>query len=195
MNKSDKKNRETLEDRILTIPNVISIFRIFLSPIVLIALVREELLIAFVIGGIAALSDWMDGFFARKYGETSKIGIILDPLADRLMVMFFVVGMYSANLIETWLLLGFVLREIIAILGFLYFKDKGIQLEVTKTGKVIAGIVYSGLLVFVIVSEARIFAPVLIAVYFYPLIGYYIQAKTFLKKVKGKNREVGNEKT
>jgi CDP-diacylglycerol--glycerol-3-phosphate 3-phosphatidyltransferase len=73
----------------LNIPNFLTIFRIFLIPVLVVLyywdLQRQEVLITSVFV-IAAITDWLDGFLARKMGATSKLGAFLDPVADKLIV-------------------------------------------------------------------------------------------------------------
>jgi CDP-diacylglycerol--glycerol-3-phosphate 3-phosphatidyltransferase len=73
----------------LNIPNFLTIFRIFLIPVLVVLyywdLQRQEVLITSIFV-IAAITDWLDGFLARKMGATSKLGAFLDPVADKLIV-------------------------------------------------------------------------------------------------------------
>lgn len=73
----------------LNIPNCLTIFRIFLIPVLVVLyywdLQRQEVLITSVFV-VAAMTDWLDGFLARKMGATSKLGAFLDPVADKLIV-------------------------------------------------------------------------------------------------------------
>ncbi|MDP2752508.1 MAG: CDP-alcohol phosphatidyltransferase family protein, partial [Rhodocyclaceae bacterium] len=75
----------------LTIPNLLTWARIVLIPIVIGVFymplpVHEQNLIATVAFTVAAITDWFDGWLARKLGQTSSFGAFLDPVADKLMV-------------------------------------------------------------------------------------------------------------
>ena len=73
----------------MTFPNQLSLLRLILAPVFLFLFISESRSgrqIALVIFVIAIFTDWYDGMHARKYGQISKTGIFLDPLADKLLV-------------------------------------------------------------------------------------------------------------
>ncbi len=74
-------------NKILTPPNIITFIRLLLVPVfaILYFALPDARWIAFICFGVACLSDVIDGYIARKYDMTSKIGTVLDPLADKLM--------------------------------------------------------------------------------------------------------------
>jgi cardiolipin synthase len=78
---------ESGEDRILTVPNVITFVRLGCIPIFIWLLFAEdnEYAAAWLLGGLGA-TDWMDGFIARRYKQVSTLGKVLDPVADRLLL-------------------------------------------------------------------------------------------------------------
>ena len=89
--------------RVLTIPNVISIIRLAGVPLFLwLILVPEAdgwaLLVLFVSG----VSDYADGYLARRLNQTSKVGEILDPVADRLYILSTVVGLAVRGIVPWW---------------------------------------------------------------------------------------------
>ena len=103
------------------IPNLISGVRVLLIvPIVwyLLQHLYVEALILFVIAG---LSDWLDGYLARKYHWGSHLGGWLDPLADKAMQVSVYVTLTLLGLIPWWLLLAVMLRDVIIVLGGLYY--------------------------------------------------------------------------
>ena len=76
-------------ENMLNIPNILTLFRIFLIPVLVVvyflSIPNKELLVAGVFV-VAALTDWLDGFLARRLGATSALGAFLDPVADKLIV-------------------------------------------------------------------------------------------------------------
>ncbi len=73
----------------LNIPNVLTLLRIFAIPLFALAFLWDHHLsnlVAFLIFSLAAVTDWLDGYLARKWGQTSAFGAFLDPVADKLMV-------------------------------------------------------------------------------------------------------------
>ncbi len=73
----------------LNIPNALTLMRIFLIPVLVLVFYlpfHKHLLVAAVIFAVAAITDWLDGYLARRLGQTSAFGAFLDPVADKLMV-------------------------------------------------------------------------------------------------------------
>lgn len=77
----------TGEDRILTVPNVISVFRILLIPLFVVLLLAGQNIYAFLVFVLACISDGVDGFIARHFRQTTNLGKLLDPIADRGLIL------------------------------------------------------------------------------------------------------------
>ncbi len=75
-----------MADRLLTIPNILTLARLPLSVILFVCIYREQWLAGLIVFGIAALTDWLDGFLARRLNQQSAIGRSLDPLIDKVMI-------------------------------------------------------------------------------------------------------------
>jgi cardiolipin synthase len=89
--------------RVLTIPNVISIIRLAGVPLFLwLVLVPEADGWALAVLFVSGLSDYADGYLARKLDQTSKLGEILDPVADRLYILSTVIGLAARDIIPWW---------------------------------------------------------------------------------------------
>src|SRR6478735_1591192 len=89
--------------RVLTIPNVISIIRLAGVPLFLwLILVPEADGLALAVLAISGASDYADGYLARKLNQTSKLGAILDPVADRLYILSTVIGLGIRDIIPWW---------------------------------------------------------------------------------------------
>ena len=77
--------------------NLLTAFRILLAPIILFFLIFEEYLTCTMLFFLAGLSDYFDGYLARKYNAESQLGEILDPIADKILIVFLLIGL-SVNL-------------------------------------------------------------------------------------------------
>src|SRR3978361_2484754 len=89
--------------RVLTIPNLISIFRLAGVPLFLwLVLVPEADGWALAVLFVSGISDYADGYLARRLNQTSKVGEILDPVADRLYILSTVIGLAARGLIPWW---------------------------------------------------------------------------------------------
>ena len=89
--------------RVLTIPNVISIIRLAGVPLFLwLVLVPEADGLALAVLALSGLSDYADGYLARRLNQTSQLGAILDPVADRLYILSTVIGLGIRDIIPWW---------------------------------------------------------------------------------------------
>lgn len=103
------------------IPNLITILRIMLVVPIIWVLAREQYGWALILFAVAGASDGIDGFLAKRYGWTSRLGSLLDPLADKLLqVSCFVVLAWLGH-IPIWLVALIVLRDIVIVSGALAY--------------------------------------------------------------------------
>jgi cardiolipin synthase len=80
-------------DRVLTVPNVLSVVRLGCIPLFLwLLFVQEDRLAAGILLGVLGATDWVDGYVARHFGQVSELGKVLDPTADRLLFIVCVGG-------------------------------------------------------------------------------------------------------
>ncbi len=100
-------------NRVLTWPNAISIARLFGVPLFLwLVLVPEWDGWALVVLMVSGLTDYLDGWLARTLNQTSKLGQILDPVADRLYILAVVVGLALRGIIPWWLAVMLPMRDV-----------------------------------------------------------------------------------
>ena len=91
-------------DRVLTIPNIISIIRLAGVPLFLwLVLGPEADGWALAVLMLSGVTDWLDGYLARKLNQASKFGQVLDPVADRLYILAVVIGLALRDIIPWWL--------------------------------------------------------------------------------------------
>jgi cardiolipin synthase len=99
--------------QVLTLPNIISIIRLAGVPLFLwLILVPEADGWALVVLMLSGISDYLDGYLARRLNQTSKVGAILDPVADRLYILSTVVGLAVRDIIPWWLALLLPARDL-----------------------------------------------------------------------------------
>ncbi|NOY62689.1 MAG: CDP-alcohol phosphatidyltransferase family protein [Gammaproteobacteria bacterium] len=99
------------------IPNAISILRIALVPMLVLLLVQARFTEALLLFAIAGVSDALDGFLAKHYGWVSRLGSILDPLADKLLLVSSYVTLGLLGFLPLWLVVAVIARDIIIVLG------------------------------------------------------------------------------
>ncbi|WP_134773373.1 CDP-alcohol phosphatidyltransferase family protein [Ornithinimicrobium flavum] len=97
--------------QVLNVPNVLSLLRLVLVPVFIWLLVTRELGWAGLVLVVAGLSDYADGKIARRYGLVTRLGQMLDPIADRLYIAATLIGLAAVDVIPWWLVLGLVARD------------------------------------------------------------------------------------
>jgi cardiolipin synthase len=126
-----------LSNRIWTVPNILSFIRLLGIPLFLwLVLVEQADVWAFVVLVLASASDWLDGALARALNQTSKLGALLDPLADRLYIAATIIGLALRGIIPWWLVLTLALRDVMLVLLLPALRRRGLfALPVTLLGK------------------------------------------------------------
>ena len=134
------------EDRVLTIPNAISVVRLALIPVFLwLVLVVRADLAAVAVLTVSGISDWADGVVARRTGQISRLGRILDPLVDRLTIAATLVGLALRDLIPWWLVLLLAARELTLLALVPALRRRGlVALPVHYLGKAATFALYWG---------------------------------------------------
>ncbi|GAB6183835.1 CDP-alcohol phosphatidyltransferase family protein [Thermodesulfovibrio hydrogeniphilus] len=156
-----------VSDKIITIPNVLSLIRIMLVPFFIFSMNAKDYSSALKILIIAGLTDCLDGIIARKFNQISKFGIFLDPLADKLLLLSIMVTFYINELAPRWFLVLVFTRDILVALGWLerYLSRKKIS-KPTILGKISNA------------SQVIIFGYILLALNFnvpqIPIYAYYL---------------------
>jgi len=99
------------------IPNLITLVRILLTVPIALALVHQQLDTTLILFAIAALSDALDGFLARRFGWQSELGAILDPIADKLLLATVFISLTVLGLVPLWLMAAALARDAIIVSG------------------------------------------------------------------------------
>ena len=126
----------TGNERIITIPNAISAVRLLALPVLVWLILSHSNGWALTLLIIAGVSDYLDGYIARATGQVSRIGELLDPIADRLYIACTLIAMAIVNVIPWWLVAALVLRDLIVGMFLLALRRRGTTgLPVTFLGK------------------------------------------------------------
>lgn len=130
-------NDRSGEDRILTIPNLISFIRLLgVAVFWWVLLVEDNVALAAWFVFIIGWTDWIDGYLARRLGQVTKLGKALDPIADRLMIASAVVGGLIAGVIPSFIGWLLILRELyMGVVTLLLWSRGAATLEVRFLGK------------------------------------------------------------
>lgn len=99
----------------MSIPNLITLCRILLVPVVVWAITAGEMRVAFVLFLAAGISDAVDGFLAKRFGMGTELGAFLDPLADKAMLVSIYVALGIMAVVPRWLVILVVSRDIMIV--------------------------------------------------------------------------------
>jgi cardiolipin synthase len=125
------------EDRILTVPNLITLVRLSCLPLFVYLLLgaEDEAAAGFLLAALGA-TDWVDGYVARRFHQVSTVGKVLDPLADRLLFFVAIVTIIVAGAAPLWFCIAVLVREVAVAGATLVLAALGARrIDVTWYGK------------------------------------------------------------
>jgi cardiolipin synthase len=106
----------TVSSRIVTVPNALSFFRLLLIPVFLVLLLTHEYLSALITLVVSSITDFVDGFVARKFNQVSRVGQLLDPAADRLFIFSTLIGLAWGGFVPWWLAGVIIARDVLLLI-------------------------------------------------------------------------------
>jgi cardiolipin synthase len=131
-----KEGPEVVSDRIWTVANGLSFLRLVALPIIYLDLLDERWLRAFVLLVVFSLTDWLDGYLARRMDQVTRLGKLLDPISDRLLFVVIGVGFVVTGLLPLWIVLVLVVRDALVLTAGLFLLSKGERPpDTSKLGK------------------------------------------------------------
>ncbi len=130
----------------MNLPNTLTLARIFLVPLLVVVLLTRfeaerifgmprELLGA-VIFGTAALTDWLDGYLARRRGQVTQLGQLMDPLADKLLITAALVSLVQMGMASAWMVAVILGRELAITVFRSLTYTRGVTIPASSLGKV-----------------------------------------------------------
>ena len=127
------------EDRILTVPNGLTMIRLLLIPVFVVLLLRPHRAgwyPAALLMGALGVTDGVDGYVARHFHQVSSLGKVLDPLADRLLLGVGAISIIAVGAVPLWVAVVALSREVLVAAGFLYVAAAGgLRMDVQWAGK------------------------------------------------------------
>ena len=122
----------------MTFPNILTVFRILLTPFFVYLLFNDFIysnFYALLVFILASATDAYDGYYARKYNVESEIGNFLDPLADKILVSSAFISFYLLDLIDMWMVILILSRDIFITALRLIMKRNGYTLKTSRIAK------------------------------------------------------------
>jgi len=122
----------------MTIPNLITTLRIVLTPVFVIYVINDELIMGLIILIITGLSDGIDGLVARLFNQKSILGAYLDPLADKIILISAFIALSIRDFLPSWLTVMVISRDILILIGIfiLFLNEKKIEISPVVSSKI-----------------------------------------------------------
>ncbi|HEX5579646.1 MAG TPA: CDP-diacylglycerol--glycerol-3-phosphate 3-phosphatidyltransferase [Candidatus Limnocylindria bacterium] len=177
--------------RLSTLPNMLGLARIAATPVVIALLLYPfpgAGLLAFLVFGAAALTDFVDGKLARARGEVSPLGIFLDLTADKVLVAGVLIAMVGVSLLSTWIAALLLIRELVVqgVRQLAASADVVMPARAWGKGKTLATLLGMGLLLLAFdAANDGPLAPIALAGWLYPLGLATLVVATVLSAVSG----------
>jgi len=132
--------------RVLTIPNVLSLIRLASVPVFIWLFVTDRKEAAVILYAAGAWTDFFDGFIARRTGSISELGKLLDPLADRALIVALAVALVATDALSLWLAAVIVVRDILVLSLWPALDRRGVRrIPVNFVGKTATAALLTGL--------------------------------------------------
>lgn len=118
---------------ISTVPNLLSLSRMIMAVWLFSAILSGKMILGAWLIIVSAITDFLDGYIARRFNQRSAVGELLDPLADKLFLIALFSGLVIKQLLPFWIFIIFVVRDTVLLLGSAFIKWKEIPYKFTPT--------------------------------------------------------------
>lgn len=175
-------------------PNLLTFIRLFSVPVFVVLILSaspSHKLLGVVLFALAALTDWLDGWLARATDRVTKLGTVLDPLTDRLLIIAAGGCVFYLRELPFWPLMVLLIREFIVISGYVFLRSRNLELKVSWTGKTATAFLLASIFV-LLLDQVLIRSWVSLTgqiIFYLGLILYIIAALDYLKKGINLTRE------
>jgi len=151
----------------LTLPNVLTLFRILLVPVVVVALLDETPngdLLAAIVFALASVTDWVDGWLARSRNSITTFGKLMDPVADKLLVVAALVALVSLHRVPAWVAMVIIARELAVTMSRMAATGQGVVISANRWGKAKTMLQVATIFLLIAVSGSPVWLDVLVYV-------------------------------
>jgi cardiolipin synthase len=132
-------------DRVFTVPNLLTVLRFMGVPLFIwLVLAQKEYGFAVLVLAVMAGTDWVDGYVARRFDQASKLGRVMDPLADRLALIAVAVTLVIAGVVHWLYLAALVVPDAVLLVLTLFYFHGHPDLPVSRIGKIRTGLLLLG---------------------------------------------------
>ena len=138
------------------VPNILSICRLLLIPVIVISVVTHNYLLAIIVFTISSLTDIVDGYIARNFDAVTNVGKLLDPLADKLTQLSMIASLVWADVISGWILAVLLTKEFIMIAGASFLYGKSVVVYSKWYGKLATVLLYLSIMVSLLFEQFNV---------------------------------------
>ena len=146
------------------VPNILSVCRILLIPVIVISVYLNNYLLALIVFTISSLTDIIDGYIARNFDAITNVGKLLDPLADKLTQLSMVASLVWAKVISGWILAVLLIKELIMIAGAAFLYGKSVVVYSRWYGKLATVLLYLSIVVSLLCKQFNIVSGMFITI-------------------------------
>lgn len=149
----------------LNLPNALTLLRILAVPVVVVALLGETPngdALAAAVFALAALTDGLDGYFARSRDAVTTFGKLMDPLADKLLIIGALVSLVSLDRLEAWVAMVIIAREIAVTILRTIAAERGIIIAASWLGKVKTVLQIAAIIALIATNPAPLWVDILV---------------------------------
>ncbi|BCT75683.1 CDP-diacylglycerol--glycerol-3-phosphate 3-phosphatidyltransferase [Sinomonas cyclohexanicum] len=195
-NAGARPGREPVEtSAVVTLPNAITVLRFLGVPLFMwLVLAQREYGWAVVVLVILGGTDWVDGYVARRLGQVSTLGRVLDPAADRLALIAVAVTLVLAGVVQWWYLAALLVPDLVLGTASLFYFRSHPDLPVSKVGKVRTALLLVGTPLLVVsklaIPGSAVYAAIAWVFLVLGLIGHWIAAANYFRAIVAKGRPV-----
>ena len=181
----------------LNLPNVLTVLRILLVPVVVVALLEQTpngSTIAAIVFVAAALTDGLDGYIARSRGSITTFGKVMDPVADKLLIAAALISLVSLDKLAAWVAMVIIAREF-AVSGLRIFAGaQGVVIPASQLGRLKTVVQVAAVLALIAASDhtaawvdALVYAAVLVTVV--SGVDYFLNVRRRIEEASQRRRE------
>lgn len=124
-----------LKGESINVPNALTLLRLALIPVCVVLVVKEQMIWAFSVFMLACFTDLLDGYIARKFNLVTKLGMWLDPLADKLMAVAIVLTFTIRGILPLTIALVVFAKELLMLIGGFFLLRRDVVVPADKFGK------------------------------------------------------------
>ena len=152
---------QPVSSRVLTVPNILSFIRLGMVPVFLVLILRGEDAFALLVLVVSSITDYLDGVIARRFHQITRLGQLLDPLADRLFIFATLIGLSAREIVPWWFLAIVLARDLMLVGIGIGLANRGYgPLPVHHLGKVATFCLFYALPIIMVAQAFPVTAPV-----------------------------------